>query len=348
MKQVPAPIMSHAPRDVGTSSRVIRGVLVVAVAIGLAAPLRLPHPASAAVEEEQLAARLGGTRASFVEAFGTPVVENVVNGSRYDVPGFGLVLAQFRQTDRVEMLPDDRATVVTLRSPRPEDADAMVPDANDWTLDRAFQAVLRFLPADVALEGPATTEATGASRQGIERSCRSDALAAAFPGEPGGGACQIAFLMPSSVTVSFITLILGDDDPGAGANVCDGMRAWGESTGARMQSALATLAEIGQIDEYDPTAPAQLQTLATRFTDLASAQTAEATPRAARRANEQLIAAFDGFAAAIAAAATGLQNDDQNALAQAIADLESAQALFDAANALVLSVLQRCDLITEA
>lgn len=321
-------------------------MLTLAVAVSFIAPIRSSYAASAAVDEEQLAARLGGTRESFVEAFGDPVVENIVNGSRYDVPGFGLVLAQYLQLHGQEISPDDRANVVTLRSPRPEESDATAPDGNDWTLDQAFQVVLRFLPADVALEGAATPEAADENRQGIERSCRSEALAAAFPNEPGAGTCQIAFLMPTAVSVSYITLILGDDDPGGATNSCDGMRAWGEATGARMQSALATLADIGQIDENDPAAPEQLRTLATRFTDLATAQ-AEEPPRAARRANEQLLAAFDGFAAAISAAATGLENDDQNALAQAIADLESAQALFDAANALVLSVLQRCDLIAE-
>jgi hypothetical protein len=321
-------------------------MLVIAFMVSMSSTFRLPQPASAAVDEGIVAARLGGTRESFVEAFGEPIVENIVNGSRYDVPGFGLVLTQYLQLHGREISPDDRANVVTLRSPRPEESDATSPDGNDWTLDQAFQVVLRFLPSDVALEGTSTPEATDEDRQGIERSCRSDALAAAFPNEPGGGTCQIAFLMPTAVSVSYITLILGDDDPDSATNSCDGMRAWGEATGARMQSALSTLAGIGQIDENDPTAPEQLQTLATQFTNLSTAQAAE-PPRAARRANEQLIAAFDGFAAAVSAAATGLENDDQNALAQAIADLESAQALFDAANALVLSVLQRCDLIAE-
>jgi hypothetical protein len=340
--------MSHHPRAPGVLSWVIRVGLTVAVALASAGPSgpgANAASAPAATDETLLDARLGGMRASFAAAFGAPVVENVVNGSRFDVAGFGLVLVQFRQTTK-EIDPGDRATVLTLRSPRPEETAATTPDRNDWTLDQAFQVVLRFLPADVALEGPATAEAADTDRQGIEQSCRSDALAGAFKGEPAAGVCQIAFLMPTAVTVSYVTLILADEDPDTSriANSCAGMQDWGEATGARMQSALATLAEVGQIDENDPAAPAQLRDLATRFADLAAAQTAAAPPRAARKAGEQLAAAFAGFAAAMTAAATGLESDDRDALAQAVADLEAARVLFDAANALVLSVLQRCGL----
>jgi len=316
------------------------------LALVLGGALGMSTYTAAAPDEELLAARLGGTRASFAEAFGAPVVENTVNGSRYDVPGLGLVLAQFRQEEKGKMQPDERATVVTLRSPRPEAAAATTPDAHDWTLDQAFQEVLRFLPEDVALEGPATAEATDTARQGSVRSCRSDALAAAFPDEPGAGPCQIAFLMPTAATVSYVALLLGDEDRDAGAlaNSCDDMRSWGEATGARMESALTTLADIAQVDENDPNASTQLKALSARFTELSAAQAAAATPRAARKASQQLVAAFDGFAAAIDAAATGLETDDQTVLAQAIADLDAARVLFDAANALVLSVLQRCGL----
>src|SRR5262249_51707890 len=128
------------------------------------------------------------------------------------------------------------------------------------------------------------------------------------------------------------------------ANACADMRSWGEATGARMESALATLADVAKIDANDPNAVAQLRDLSARFTGLSTAQSTAAVPRAARGANAQLVAAFDGFAGAIAGAATGLETGDQNALAQAVADLDAARALFDAANALVLSVLQRCGL----
>src|SRR5262249_41634654 len=149
------------------------------------------------------AARLGGTRASFAAAFGPPVVANEVNGSRYDVPGFGLVLVQFRQKTKGKLAPDERATVVTLRSPRPDETPATTPDDHDWTIDQAFRVVRRFLPTDVVLGAPATPEAIAAARSGIERSCHSDALAAVFPREPGNGSCQIALLMPTAVTVSY-------------------------------------------------------------------------------------------------------------------------------------------------
>lgn len=336
---------SYRPQNVGPWSRFVRMVLAIGVAVALAGPL--PRTAVASAADAATAGRLGGTRASFAAAFGPPVVENTVNGAIYDVPGFGLVLAQFQQQEKGKVAPDERATVVTLRSPRPEGTPATTPDNHDWTIDQAFQVAARFLPTDVILEGPATATPApvDAARQGIERSCASDALAAAFPNEPGQGACQIAFLMPTPVTVSYVTLVLGDDDdPAAGANSCDDVQTWGEATGGRMESALATLADVATIDEHDPNAVAQLRDLATRFTALSTAQSAAAVPRAARQANAQLVAAFDGFAGAIAAAATGLETGDQDTLAKAVADLDAARVLFDAANALVLSVLQRCGL----
>jgi hypothetical protein len=337
--------MSYKPRRIGIISWVVRVMLATAAAISLAGPLR-PIAAAPATTDEITAARLGGTRASFAQAFGKPVVENEVNGSIYDVPGFGLVLAQFRHLSKTTFDPGDRAAVVTFRSPRPEELAATTPDGHDWTIDQAFQVVVRFLPTDVALDGPATPEATDPARQGIERSCYSDTLAAIFPREPGKGACQIAFLMPTSVTVSYVTLILGDDnsDPAALASSCADMQSWGQATGARMESALSTLADVAQIDENDPNAVAQLRDLSSRFTELSAAQSAAAIPRAARKANAQLVAAFDGFAGAIGAAATGLEKDDRDALAQAVADLDAARVLFDAATARVLSVLQRCGL----
>jgi hypothetical protein len=321
-------------------------LLAAAVLVGVAGPLGVRTAGAATTAtNETLAARLGGTRASFVAAFGDPIGDNEASGSRYDVPGFGLVLVQYLQQENAVLAPEDRATVVTLRSPRPDATAATTPDDADWSIDQAFQAVTRFLPADVALAGPATPEATAADGQGLERSCHSDALAAVFPNEPAPGACQIAFLMPTSVTVSYVTLVLGDDGADGGtADRCAGMRAWGQETGARMQSALETLAEIAAIADDDPSAAAQLRTAAARFADLAAAQAAAPPPRAATRASEQLVAAFDGFAVATEAAAAGVEANDRDAVGRAVADLEAAQALFDAANALVLSVLQRCDL----
>jgi hypothetical protein len=322
----------------------VRAVLAIAVAVGLTGS---PHRAAAvpAAADAATAARLGGTRASFAAAFGPPVVENEVNGSRYDVPGFGLVLIQFRQKTKGKLAPDERATVVTLRSPRPDQTPATTPDGHDWSIDQAFQVLVRFLPTDVALQGPATPAATAAARQGIARSCHSDALAAVFPREPGQGACEIAFLMPTPVTVSYATLILGADaDSEAIANPCADMQGWGEATGARMEAALATLGDVAKIDENDSQAVAQLRNLAARFTDLATTQSTAAVPPAARQANAQLVAAFDGFAGAITGAATGLETGDRDALNRAIADLDAARVHFDAANALVLSVLQRCGL----
>jgi hypothetical protein len=268
----------------------------------LAASAAVPKSADGALQ-----GRLGGTRASFLDHYGAPTVENEVNGSRYVVDGFGMVLVQFRQLTKTVLNPGERATVVTLRSPRADDVPATSPDSSDWSIDRAFQALSEFLPKDVALEG-STVATPDTSRQGFERSCVSNALAAAFPNEPAPGVCQIAFLMPTAVSVSYITLILGADDESAqSADSCSGMRAWGQTTGARMESALSTLSDIAKIDENDPNAPKQLRASADRFTELSAAQSGSETPRAAKRASEQLVTAFDGFAEAIRSAADGLE-----------------------------------------
>jgi hypothetical protein len=297
------------------------------------------------IPEDLLAARLGGTRASFAEVLGAPAAADEVNGSRFDVTGFGLVLAQFRQTANDELRPADRAILLTLRAPRPETAAATTPDPNDWTLDQVFPILDRFLPADVALDRPATPAAAGADDQGMTRTCRSAALAAAFPAEPAPGACQISFLMPTPLTVSYVTILLGAEDEGeARGDRCAGMREWGQQTGQRMQSALATLGDVAAIAEDDPTASTQLRTAATLLAELSTAQSEGPTPRAARQASEQLVAAFDGFASAIETAATGIETRDQAVLTTAVDDLDAARAHFDAANALVLSVLQRCGL----
>ncbi|MEA2584369.1 MAG: hypothetical protein QOF33_2454, partial [Thermomicrobiales bacterium] len=83
---------------------------------------------------------------------------------------------------------------------------------------------------------------------------------------------------------------------------------------------------------------------ATLLAELSTAQSEAPTPRAARQASEQLVAAFDGFASAIETAATGIETGDQTVLTTAVDDLDAARAHFDAASALVLSVLQRCGL----
>jgi hypothetical protein len=298
-------------------------------------------PVSSRAAEPETDARLGGTRSSFREAFGAPLVENSVNGSRYEVDGFGMVLVQYRLSGKDEMSGDDRATVITLRSPRTEQLAATEPDPADWTVDQALQAVTRFLPSDAHLTESATPEAEASE---LERRCASDALAELF-GENGG--CQAAFVMPTPLTVSYITLLLGGDDIAGGGNPCDGMAEWGQQSGARMESALALLGEIAGIDDAAANAPDQLRAKSGSFAELATAQESGSVPARGARANEQLALAFNGFATAVSNAAAGLEQKNDELLTQALAELDSARALFDAANALVLSALQRCDLIAE-
>jgi hypothetical protein len=296
--------------------------------------------------EALLEARLGGTRHSFVEAFGQPSTENSVNGSTYAVDGFGMVLVQYRLSGKDEMAREDRSTVITLRSERPEGMAATDPDPADWSIDQALQAVERFLPGDVELEATATPVSEPAEHATLERSCQSGALAEVFGDLSAGGGCQIAFLMPTPLTVSYITLLLGSDDLASSTDdPCAELPDWGRQSGARMESALSILDEISGIDETATDAPDQLRTDSAQFGQLASDQEAGPVPARGARANEQLVLSFNGFATAVDHAADGLEQQNNDLLGQALDELDSARSLFDAANALVLSALQRCDLI---
>ena len=142
--------------------------------------------------------------------------------------------------------------------------------------------------------------------------------------------------MPTPVTVFHVTLILGDaaDDEALG-NSCADMQTWGEATGGRMESALATLAGVAQIDEHDPNAVAQLRQLSTRFTDLDRAIDGGDCARPARRTRNS------------SPPSTGLPGRSgrrQRGWRRATRTPSPRPWPTDVANALALSVLQRCGL----
>jgi hypothetical protein len=114
-----------------------------------------------------------------------------------------------------------------------------------------------------------------------------------------------------------------------------------------MESALEMLGEISGIDETAADASDQLRSYGTQFNSLAGAQEAGPIPARGAKAKEQITRSFKGFATAVDHAADGLEQQNDDLLNQALTELESARSLFDAANALVLSALQRCDLIEE-
>lgn len=297
-------------------------------------------------EPGALDGRLGGTRASFTEEYGTPLSEDTVNGSRYDVAEFGLVLVSFRQLER-EISADDVAAVVVLRSPRPETVPATAEDEADWSLDEAREVAAAFLPADAELGevGEAEDEELAEGRLAVP--CESEALAATTPEARSGGdagACTVTLLAPTDESVSFITLALGDTGVSFEADPCAGVAEWGVAVGKRLTRANEALETVGDLAEDDPETAGRLEEIAATFGALATEQGSVEVPPAAVAANSGLAEAFGAYATAMATAAKGLADGDTGALESASVAVEDARGLYQDANDLVVAAIEGCEL----
>lgn len=317
--------------------------IIVPLALASSAP-PLVHAAATPesnTPEEAVVGRLGGDRASFTDALGSPLSEDSVNGSRYDVDEYGLVLVSFGQTSKT-LMADDVAAVIVLRAPRSESVPATSPDPADWSLAAARRAAESFLPRDVDLGDPAETP----EPDRLALPCTSAALAELAPparASANPGECTVTFLTPDGETVSFVTLALGDASAeGAAPDPCEGMSAWATTTAARLTEANAALDVVASLAEDDPTAVATLETITEEFTALAKDQAASPVPAAAIAANTQLVAAFTAYEAAIDLAATGLATDDQPVLADAATAVEAARTSYADADARILAAIEGC------
>jgi len=313
----------------------------VAFASSALLPVHAAATPGAITSKAAVAGRLGGDRASFADTLGAPRSEDSVNGSRYDVDDYGLVLVSFGQTSDTRM-PDDVAAVIVLRAPRPESVPATTPDPADWSVAEALHAAESFLPLDTELGDP--TETPEPNRLALP--CTSEALAELAPPArsiANPGECTVTFLTPDAETVSFVTLALGDATAdGAAPDPCDGMSAWATVTAARLTEANAALDVVGTLAEDDPAAAATLETITAAFATLTMDQAATPVPPAAIAANTELVAAFTAYETAIDLAATGLDSGDQAVLEDAATAIEAARASYADADARILAAIEGC------
>ncbi|MER3439401.1 MAG: hypothetical protein C4346_18425 [Chloroflexota bacterium] len=293
------------------------------------------HGVAVAAPADALAGRLGGTRQTFEERYG-PAHRSGIDWA-YDVPGFGMVLVQFG----TESL-DGPALTITLRAPRPGDIPATVPHPNDWPLDVAEQRARAFLPADVRL-----AKRVQLDRGVLGQSCKSNALDDAFGAiDATGHACQVTYIMPTTQTVSFVTLSLasagGIGQLATPHDPCEGIGAWAQSTSERLAKAETLLNELSTLSGDDAQAAPHLRGLAADFDRLAQGQRSSPVPERMITANYHLIAAFEAYRDGLATAADALERSDAAAIEQASALLAQADAATQQANAAMETAFAAC------
>jgi hypothetical protein len=300
-----------------------------------------PSATAAQTSSDSLDGRLGGTFASFVDAYGEPTSLNPAIGEIFDIEGYGLVAAQF---SRLSSPSDDEspALLITLRSERDPDVPATTPDDADWTIDEAVAHVTDFVPADAAL-----TDFTEGGDGTLSATCTSDALAESF-GQLGDGGCSIRAVQSESGKVSFITLSLVSalvpTDVATPVSECQGVAEWAQESGARLTKAQDLLQQLTEIDPESPTASDDLAALQDEFTGIAADQRGAETPAVAVTANFYLIGAFSEYAAAVGDAATGITTNDQDAIDRATEGINDANAKVERASSEIEQIVSDCGL----
>jgi hypothetical protein len=303
---------------------------------------------AAAAETPPLDGRLGGSLASFERLYGKPVAGTPEDGADFDVPGLGVLFVQFQfapdpdNPGRVSKSasPESPATVLTIHPDRAAANAADDPDPADWSLAEAQTHVKQVLPADATL-GELTPSADRAAQ-----ACASPALAAAFTSVAKAG-CAVNYVLPTAKTVSYITVALSTGADGAGAsptNPCAGALAWSRDAGGRLDQARTLLDQIAALNETDAGAAAALRDLAVKFTALADAQAAAATPPVMTVANDRLTAALRAYAAAVDQAGAGIAAQDETVVDAAVANLTGANEAVARATAVVQRGLAGCGL----
>jgi hypothetical protein len=319
----------HLPFLVGL--RVSFTILLMGAALGP------PRHGLMAAPHDALAARLGGTRQSFDEHFGSPHRRGL--DWAYDLPGYGLVLVQFGGESG-----DSPALVITLRSRRPDDLPATTPHPADWTLEQAEARAQTFLPADARL-GARTRLAADT----IMQPCASDALIQAF-GAVGtrDHACQVTYVTPTHNTVSFVTVGLASqatigplatpEDP------CKGISEWTGATSHRLEDAERLLREVGTLAGDTSETISRLRELADRFRALADEQRSSPAPTQMATANFHLIAGFEAYASGLSSAADALEQHDDAGIDNASSALVQAGQSIAQANQAMTEGFAACGL----
>lgn len=153
-------------------------------------------------EPAALEGRLGGARAGFDGAFGSPIAFLGDDQVTYELADVGRLTATFD---------DGRAVRLVLSPDRPANIPTSEPDPADWSIDRAREIAAAFAPLDADLTEP---ERARPSR-GQESTGQSSSLAD-DGGTPVASACPatsqgeftVAYTTPTRDTVSVVTLAL--------------------------------------------------------------------------------------------------------------------------------------------
>lgn len=297
-----------------------------------AVPPRLGTPTAASVD-----GRLGGSRATFDEAYADQQPEVTGSGTLFSFDDLGLFLVNF-QARTIHSDPKDVAAVIVISAPRDPTRAANEPDRDDWTTDDALATAHRFLPRDATVE----TDGDDPAQPG----CHSDALAETdFGGGAGNIGCQITFIQPTPDTVSYMTLSLSDPQTTEDRHdPCAEMSEWGQATGANMAEAEKLIASIQDLDLTADDAATQLGDIASGLQRLADAQRELVAPAPAARAQQSLTEALDAYVDALNLAANGIESSDDDLLNQAVALVTTARNDYATADDRVLLALQACSL----
>lgn len=324
-----------------TTGYTIAAVLTIVLSIG---PRSINYRAEAAADP--LSGRLGGTLASFEERYGAPVSGTPAQGADFTVPDFGTVFVQFKlapdptRPNRIshETTPESPAIVIAIGAPRSDSRSATDPDPADWSLEEAQAAVRQFLPTDVELSEPTIEGSAGSA------TCQSSALTPVLASATS--ACRIGYVLPSSTTISFATLVLApEENDGHGpGNPCVGLAEWSRDAGSRLTAAAGLLNDLATIEESDPEAVTQLTRISTRFAALADEQHARETPPVALQIRDLLVDALTAYADAATAAATGITDQDATRIDDAVAFIASAEETVNRATTLLQRALDGCGL----
>lgn len=289
--------------------------------------------AATAASTNVLAARLGGTRASFAASFGEPIAPGT-SDALYDVPAAGLLAVQFQPEPKPG--PDDRALVISLRSRRDAALSATSPSPADWSLSTARALARQFLPRDVQI-GPETR----LDDHDLTATCTSAALARVLT-----GTCRISYVTPTAATVSFLTVSLGTSGaatpPAAVTDPCTGLPAWAAATSQRINRATTLLTAISTMTSTGSEAVTQLRQDAAQFGDLARAQRQSQPPLATAAVNDALVSIFARYQEALTLSVQAVAQSDAAAGRRAASLIASGNADVTKVQPLLQAALTRC------
>ncbi|MGI8476791.1 MAG: excalibur calcium-binding domain-containing protein [Thermomicrobiales bacterium] len=176
--------------------------------VSMSSAASTPTPTGA----DPLAARLGGSKASFAAVYGKPGT-NPGNGNvfGYTVPGFGLVAAAFT---------NDRASQITIAADRLNHTPLTESDKKDWTVADATKYAQAVVPADATFGNP--TNAKGeirivGSSASLKKSFKKSDLTALKVGGVSGD-LSLVFSLDTAGKVYAVDIAVGNGEKASATN----------------------------------------------------------------------------------------------------------------------------------